>query len=336
MKKEITILVGIGIFAVAMSVIVIAYKMTELQETPSTTIPVYYHEENILSFRNLEEEIKLVSISGLVGDNPTIVTKVNQPYMLTIVNQDISPHTFYIKGLEIQSSTLKQGEIDTINLLSNTTGTFDYFELSQDKPLGQVKVVQELAAPMEQERVHIALTQISENVTSPVVEATPSKNVALSKLGAILNPQSGAVPDYFVIRTTVAFRDTNETTSLVATKGVTGTNPTLIMRTNFPYGLTVVNEGNFPHILHIEGLDVDTKILRPGESDTISLYASKEGVYTYYDRMHLKIPLGQIKAVSLNEGMGTVDISNTIEKLKEIIRASNELPVTPVPKLPGY
>jgi hypothetical protein len=65
------------------------------------------------------------------------------------------------------------------------------------------------------------------------------------------------------------------------------TNPTLISRSgdDTVYALTVINQDNDLHMLYIDGLNLHTKILRPGESDTISIYPEEEGSYKYYDRL---------------------------------------------------
>src|SRR3972149_5221999 len=70
---------------------------------------------------------------------------------------------------------------------------------------------------------------------------------------------------------------------LVGILGVDGKeNPTLIMRTSFAYILTVINDGNTEHRLYIDGLEVQTDLLSPGEKETITIFPKEEGVYNYY------------------------------------------------------
>jgi hypothetical protein len=38
-------------------------------------------------------------------------------------------------------------------------------------------------------------------------------------------------------------------------------------------------------MLYIDGLNLHTKILRAGDSDTITVYPKEEGSYNYYDRL---------------------------------------------------
>ncbi len=105
------------------------------------------------------------------------------------------------------------------------------------------------------------------------------------------------------VQQTVAFKDVKGEVRLVGISGIGGeNNPILIMRTSFAYVLTVVNDGEQPHRLYIDGLEVQTDLLKPGEKDTITVYPTEEGTYNYYDkRQHLKL-LGQIKAVTVVPG----------------------------------
>ena len=100
------------------------------------------------------------------------------------------------------------------------------------------------------------------------------------------------------VEQTVAFEGTQNSVRLT---GILGTaednNPTLIMRTGFAYILTVENRTDSLHRLYIDGLDVQTDLLEPGQSDIITIYPESEGTYNYYDkRQNLKL-LGQLKSV---------------------------------------
>ena len=89
------------------------------------------------------------------------------------------------------------------------------------------------------------------------------------------------------IETTVAFRAIDSEIKIVGLKGNMQTNPTLVSRSgdDTVYALTVINQDDDLHMLYIDGLNLHTKILRPGESDTITIYPEKEGSYKYYDRL---------------------------------------------------
>lgn len=113
-----------------------------------------------------------------------------------------------------------------------------------------------------------------------------------------------------MIQTTVAFRNIEGETKVVGITGNTQVNPTLVSRTgaDTAYVLTVTNQDNNLHMF-IDGLNLHTKILRPGESDTITIYPKTEGIYDYYDRLAIDpdneitaasiYPLGQFKIVKV-------------------------------------
>ena len=70
------------------------------------------------------------------------------------------------------------------------------------------------------------------------------------------------------------------------------------------YILTIINQDPAsPHMFYVTGINAHTKILRPGENDTITIYSKSQGTYNYYDRLDAGIngteikPLGQFMAV---------------------------------------
>ena len=102
------------------------------------------------------------------------------------------------------------------------------------------------------------------------------------------------------VEQTVAFQDIDGEVRLVGILGVKGEkNPTLIMRTSFAFVLTVINDGNTEHRLYIDGLEIQTDLLRPGEKDTLTILPKEEGTYNYYDKRQTTKLLGQLKAVSV-------------------------------------
>jgi hypothetical protein len=102
------------------------------------------------------------------------------------------------------------------------------------------------------------------------------------------------------IEQTVAFQDVEGKVRLVGVLGVDGEeNPTLVIRTNFMYILTVINDGNKHHRLYIDGLEVQTDLLKPGENQTLTILPRDEGVYSYYDKRETLDKLGQLKAVTV-------------------------------------
>ena len=51
-------------------------------------------------------------------------------------------------------------------------------------------------------------------------------------------------------------------------------------------------------MFYVKGLEVHTKLLRPNENDTITIYSKNPGTYNYYDRVE-DMQIGKIKAVKV-------------------------------------
>jgi len=102
------------------------------------------------------------------------------------------------------------------------------------------------------------------------------------------------------VRQTVAFIDDGEKTTLRGVEGISEeNNPTLITRVGFVYVLTVINDGNSDHRLYIDGLNVETELLAPGEKDIITIKPQTERTYNYYDKQETLSFLGQLKVVKV-------------------------------------
>jgi hypothetical protein len=99
---------------------------------------------------------------------------------------------------------------------------------------------------------------------------------------------------------TVAFQNIDGETQIVGTGGIGGVNPTILMRTgDFAMELTVANEDSTPHALYIDGLNVLTRFLQPGQTEVLTFYSEGEATYNYYDYGKSEEPLGQIRAVKV-------------------------------------
>ena len=95
------------------------------------------------------------------------------------------------------------------------------------------------------------------------------------------------------IEQTVAFEDVVGNVQLKGILGVDGEpNPHIVTRTNFAYILTVINNGDRQHRLYIEGLNIETNLLEPGQQEIVKIYPTEEGIYKYYDKIHGLEPLG--------------------------------------------
>lgn len=98
------------------------------------------------------------------------------------------------------------------------------------------------------------------------------------------------------VEQTIVFEDIDGKVQIRGTSGVGGEpNPHLITRTSFAYILTVINNGDRHHRLYIEGLEVQTDLLEPGQQDTIITVPQKEGIYNYYDKRETLKLLGTLE-----------------------------------------
>lgn len=102
---------------------------------------------------------------------------------------------------------------------------------------------------------------------------------------------------------TIAFKDIDGKVSINGIIGVSGINPTLIMRSSTSYQmlLTVVNHDDVPHQFTIDGLDVSTEILDPygKKADVLTLSGGKEGTYTYKDALNPEVVIGEFRIVKV-------------------------------------
>lgn len=98
------------------------------------------------------------------------------------------------------------------------------------------------------------------------------------------------------VEQTVAFEDIDGKVQLIGISGIKGEiNPHLISRTSFAYILTVINNGDKHHRLYIEGLEIQSDLLEPGQQDTITIYPTEEGIYKYFDKRERLEHLGFIE-----------------------------------------
>jgi len=95
------------------------------------------------------------------------------------------------------------------------------------------------------------------------------------------------------VEQTIAFEDIGDKVQIIGVSGINGEpNPKLIGRTSFAYILTVINNGDKHHRLYIEGLEVQTDLLEPGQQDIITIYPTEEKIYKYYDKREKPEQLG--------------------------------------------
>jgi len=102
------------------------------------------------------------------------------------------------------------------------------------------------------------------------------------------------------VEQTLAFEDINGKVQIVGISGIGGEpNPHLISRTSFAYILTIINNGDKHHRFYVEGLEIQTDLLEPGQQDTITIYPTEEGIYKYYDKREGLEYLGILEIITV-------------------------------------
>jgi len=98
--------------------------------------------QSTLSFQNIDNQTKIVGISGISGINPTLVSRTDYNYILTIRNDDGVPHMFFIDGLNVNSKLIQPHQNETLTIYSLSEGDYGYYDrFEPDKRLGDFKIV---------------------------------------------------------------------------------------------------------------------------------------------------------------------------------------------------
>jgi len=102
------------------------------------------------------------------------------------------------------------------------------------------------------------------------------------------------------VEQTLAFEDINGQVQIVGISGVGGDpNPHLISRTSFAYVLTIINNGDRHHRFYVDGLDIQTDLLEPGQQDIITIFPTEAGTYKYYDKREGLEYLGILEIITV-------------------------------------
>lgn len=109
-------------------------------------VPITWQEkiETTIAFRTIAGELKVVGIKGNGAINPTLLMRTRDFAMvLTVLNQDNSPHMLYVDRLNVHTGFLWPGENQTITFYSPTEDTYNYYDRlsGSSKPIGQIKAV---------------------------------------------------------------------------------------------------------------------------------------------------------------------------------------------------
>ena len=107
-------------------------------------VQIYLPEkiQSTISFQNIDNETKIVGISGISGINPTLVSRTDYNYILTIRNDDGIPHMFFVDGLDVNSKVIQPHQNVTMTIYSLSEGDYGYYDrFEPDKKLGDFKIV---------------------------------------------------------------------------------------------------------------------------------------------------------------------------------------------------
>lgn len=84
------------------------------------------------------------------------------------------------------------------------------------------------------------------------------------------------------VEQTIALEQIDNQLHVIGVRGIGGLDPTLVMRSDYPYFLNIINRDEIGHRFYIEGLNVTSKYIPSNDMDTILIYGSPVGTYQYY------------------------------------------------------
>lgn len=139
-KDKIIIIVGLIIGVSALAGMIGFIGQGNIRE-----VPLYYQEkvEQTVMFEEIDGKVQLVGITGIKGEvNPTLLTRTSFAYILTVINNGTTNHRLYIEGLNVQTDLLDSGQNDTITILPNEEGIYNYYDKRERLDfLGKLQVV---------------------------------------------------------------------------------------------------------------------------------------------------------------------------------------------------
>ncbi len=139
-KDKIIIIVGLIIGVSALAGMIGFIGQGNIRE-----VPLYYQEkvEQTVMFEEIDGKVQIVGITGIKGEvNPTLLTRTSFAYILTVINNGTTNHRLYIEGLNVQTDLLDSGQNDTITILPNEEGIYNYYDKRERLDfLGKLQVV---------------------------------------------------------------------------------------------------------------------------------------------------------------------------------------------------
>ena len=89
--------------------------------------------EQTIALEKINDELYVIGVSGIGGQNPTLIMRSDYVYFLNIINRDDVGHKFYIDGLNVTSKYIPKNGMDTIQIYGSPEGTYRYYILTEDE-----------------------------------------------------------------------------------------------------------------------------------------------------------------------------------------------------------
>ena len=82
-------------------------------------------------------------IKGVLGENPTLLSRTGFAYLLTIENHQKESYSFYIDGFDIQTDVITPGGVGLVKIYPDSPGEYDYYLKSNENLtlIGQIEIV---------------------------------------------------------------------------------------------------------------------------------------------------------------------------------------------------
>ncbi|MGB3307023.1 MAG: cupredoxin domain-containing protein [Thermomicrobiales bacterium] len=186
----------------------------------------------------------------------TIAANTDVP--ITVINKGALQHDFHVDKLDITSKLLNSGETDTVTI-NAAPGTYEFWcTVPGHKEAGMTGT----------------LTIVAPGESAPAgKEASPSASPASEEASPASSPaaESGAAPA----------SGGGATEAEVHTVDINFEPKELTIAANTDVKITVTNKGVLQHDFHVDQLDITSKMLNGGDSDTVTVNA-KPGTYDFW------------------------------------------------------
>lgn len=192
----------------------------------------------------------------------TIAADTDVP--ITVTNKGALQHDFHVDKLDITSKLLNSGETDTVTINAKA-GEYDYWcTVPGHKEAGMVGKLY-VVAPGE--------TAPAGGEASPASEASPSASPVSEEASPVASPaaESGAAPA----------SGGGATEAEIHTVDINFDPKELTIAANTDVKITVTNKGVLQHDFHVDKLDITSKMLNGGDTDTVTVNAAP-GTYDFW------------------------------------------------------